>query len=119
MIPNENFLKYFGDVELPETRRNEHRNSCLRVGFFFVLRKIAEYYELPQMLSKYFGEKNCGLLLDLALYSIVAENNAAQYYPDYTYNHPLVTQQMHVYSDSKLSNFFASVRDDQRIGSFK
>lgn len=116
MIPNENFLKYFGDVELPEKRRNEQRSSCLRVGSFFVFRRIAEDYELPQILSKYFGEKNSGLLLDLALYSIVAENNAAQYYPDYAYNHPLFTQQMHIYSDSKISDFFASVRDDQRIG---
>ena len=27
MIPNENFLKYFGEVELPELRRNSKR-SC-------------------------------------------------------------------------------------------
>ena len=26
-----------------------------------------------------------GLFLDLAVYSIIAENNAVQYYPDYTY----------------------------------
>ena len=73
-------------------------------------------YELPAILKKYLGIKDCGLFLDVAAYSIVAENNAAQYYPDYAYNHPLFTAGMHIYSDSKVSDFFASVTDDQRIG---
>ena len=116
MIPNENFLKYFGDVELPDQRRNTKRSSCLRIGTFLVIRKIIEDYELSQILPKYFGVKDSGLLLDLATYSITAENNAAQYYPDYAFNHPLFTKGMHMYSDSRVSDFFASVTDDQRIG---
>ncbi|MDD3137594.1 MAG: transposase [Lachnospiraceae bacterium] len=116
MIPNENFLKYFGDVELPDQRRNTNRSSCLRIGTFLVIREIIENYELSQILPKYFGVKDSGLLLDLAAYSITAENNAAQYYPDYAFNHPLFTKGMHIYSDSKISEFFASVTDDQRIG---
>ena len=39
-----------------------------------------------------------------------------QYYPTYAYNHPLFTEKMHIYSDSKISNFLASVSDDARIG---
>lgn len=116
MIPNENFLKYFGDVELLNQRRNTKRSSCLRIGTFLVIRKIIEDYELSQILPKYFGVKDSGLLLDLAAYSITAENNAAQYYPDYAFNHPLFTKGMHMYSDSRISDFFASVTDDQRIG---
>ena len=116
MIPNENFLKYFGDVELPDKKRNANRSSCLRIGTFLVIRKIIGDYELPQILSKYFGIKDSGLLLDLAAYSITAENNAAQYYPDYAFNHPLFTKGMHIYSDSRISDFFASVTDDQRVG---
>ena len=116
MIPNENFLKYFGDVELPDKKRNTNRSSCLRIGAFLVIRKIIEDYELSQILPKYFGIKDSGLLLDLAAYSITAENNAAQYYPDYAYDHPLFTKGMHIYSDSKISDFFASVTDDQRVG---
>lgn len=116
MIPNENFLKYFGDVELPDKKRNANRSSCLRIGTFIVIRKIIEDYELSQILSKYFGIKDSGLLLDLAAYSITAENNAAQYYPDYAFNHPLFTKGMHIYSDSRISDFFASVTDDQRVG---
>ena len=116
MIPNENYLKYFGDVELPELKAGVNRSSCIRIGAFLVVRKILEEYELPEILKKYLGIKDCGLFLDLAAYSIVAENNAAQYYPDYAYNHPLFTAGMHIYSDSKVSDFFASVTDDQRIG---
>ena len=116
MIPNENYLKYFGDVELPELKVGVNRSSCIRIGAFLVIRKILEEYELPAILKKYLGIKDCGLFLDLAAYSIVAENNAAQYYPDYAYNHPLFTAGMHIYSDSKVSDFFASVTDDQRIG---
>ena len=116
MIPNENYLKYFGDVELPELKVGVNRSSCIRIGAFLVIRKILEEYELPAILKKYLGIKDCGLFLDLAAYSIVAENNVAQYYPDYAYNHPLFTAGMHIYSDSKVSDFFASVTDDQRIG---
>ena len=116
MIPNENFLKYFGDVELPDKKRNANRSSCLRIGTFLVIRKIIEDYELSQILPKYFGIKDSGLLLDLAAYSITTENNAAQYYPDYAFNHPLFTKEMHIYSDSRISDFFASVTDDQRVG---
>ncbi len=42
-------------------------------------------------------------LPDLAAYSIVTENNAGQYYPEYAYNYPLFTQGMKLYSDSKVS----------------
>ena len=65
---------------------------------------------------KYLGPKDCGLFLDLCAYSIVCENNAGQYYPMYAYNHPLFTEKMHIYSDTKVSDFFASITDDQSIG---
>ena len=32
MQPNQNFLKYFPDAELPETKNRTSRSSCLRVG---------------------------------------------------------------------------------------
>lgn len=116
MIPNENFKKYLGDIELPEVRAGERRSGCLRIGAFLVVRKIMEDYDLPAMLSRQLGQKDCGLFLDLAAYSIVSENNAAQYYPNYAYNHPLFTPQMHIYSDSKISDFLAAIEDDKRIG---
>lgn len=116
MIPNENFLKYFADVELSVMKKDSIRSSCLRVGNYFVLRKIIKEYRLPWMIEKYLGKRDTGLFLDLAAYSIISENNAAQYYPDYTYNHPLFTEGMHIYSDSRISDFFSGMTDEQRIG---
>ena len=116
MQPNQNFLKYFPDAELPETKNRTSRSSCLRVGAYFVLRKIIEEYNLVEFLGGYFEQCDLGLFLDLAVYSIIAENNAAQYYPDYTYNHPLFTNGMKQYSDSTVSDFLNSVTDDQSIG---
>ena len=50
MKPNQNFLKYFPDAELPESKSRTSRSSCLRVGAYFVLRKIIEECSL-----KYFS----------------------------------------------------------------
>ena len=116
MQPNQYFLKYFPDAELPETKNRTSRSSCLRVGAYFVLHKIIEEYNLVELLGGYFEQRDLGLFLDLAVYSIIAENNAAQYYPDYTYNHPLFTNGMKQYSDSTVSDFLNSVTDDQSIG---
>ena len=116
MKPNQNFLKYFPDAELPESKNRTSRSSCLRVGTYFVLRKIIEECSLNDILGKYFGSRDMGLFLDLAVYSIIAENNAVQYYPDYTYNHPLFTEKMKQYSDSTVLDFLNSVTDDQSTG---
>lgn len=116
MQPNQNFLKYFPDAELPETKNRTSRSSCLRVGAYFVLRKIIEEYNLVELLGGYFEQRDLSLFLDLAVYSIIAENNAAQYYPDYTFNHPLFTNGMKQYSDSTVSDFLNSVTDDQSTG---
>ena len=116
MKPNQNFLKYSPDAELPESKNRTSRSSCLRVGTYFVLRKIIEECSLNDILGKYFRSRDIGLFLDLAVYSIIAENNAAQYYPDYAFNHPLFTEDMKIYSDSTLSEFFRSINENQRQG---
>jgi len=116
MVPNENYVKYFGGLEQPEERSETCRSSCVRIGAFLVIRKILEDYRLPAVIEKYFGTRDGGLVADLVSYSIISENNAAQYYPAYAYNHPLFTEKMHIYSDTKVSDFLVSATDDQRIG---
>lgn len=66
------------------------------------------------MIARIIG-KDTGLFLDLATYSIITEDNAGQYYPDYAYNHALFTDDMKVYSDSKISDFLKDVTIDHRI----
>ena len=109
MQPNENFLKFFPEEPLPEEQDRTARSSCIRIGSWIVLRKLAEDTGISEILDKYMQPKDKGLLLDLAAYSIVMENNAAQYYPDYAYNHPLFTQSMRIYSDSKVSEFMKTL----------
>lgn len=112
MYPNTNFLKFFPSEELPETKGGAHRSGCLRIGTYLVLHRIIAEYHLDEMIGNIIG-KNSGLFLDLAVYSIIAENNAGQYYPDYAFNHPLFTDRMKIYSDSKVSAFINSITGDQ------
>lgn len=115
MWPNENFLRYFPDTELPEEKSRTKRSSDLRVGAYFVIQKVINDYKIPEILNRIFTPKDVGLILDLVAYYIVEEKNAGQFYPDYNYNHPLFTEQMKQYSDAKICNFLHSITDDQRI----
>ena len=115
MQPNENYLKFFPGVDLPEIKAYTSRSHCLRIGAYIVIKRIIEDYGLDDMMTRIIG-KDSGLFLDLAAYSIIAENNAAQYYPDYAYNHPLFTKNMRIYSDSKVSEFLNSMTDNQSVG---
>ena len=53
--------------------------------------------------------------MDLAAYSLITEDNAAQYYPDYAWNHPVFTDGMRIYSDSEVGRFLSSSNADERI----
>ena len=114
MFPNEKFLKFFPRELLPSEKDSRIRSGCLHVGAFFVIRKIISDYKLDEMIARIIGQ-DAGLFLDLAAYSIITEDNAGQYYPDYAYNHALFTDDMKVYSDSKVSDFLRDVTIDQRI----
>lgn len=114
MKPNENFRKYFPDVDVPEEKADAERSSCLKAGAYMVINQTAKQTGLTKKLEDIFGSRNAGLILDFAAYSIITESNAAQYYPDYAYNHPLFTQDMKIYSDSTVSEFLRSITESQR-----
>lgn len=114
MKPNENFRKYFPEVDVPEEKADAERSSCLKAGAYMVINQTAKQTGLTKKLEDIFGSRNAGLILDFAAYSIITESNAAQYYPDYAYNHPLFTQDMKIYSDSTVSEFFRSITESQR-----
>ena len=116
MIPNENYLKYFPDEDLPELNERTKRSSCLRIGAWLVIRKIIQEYKFADILEKYIRKKDIGLVLDLAAYSIISESNANQYYPDYAYNHPLFSDHMHIYSDSRVSDLLQSMTAEMSAG---
>lgn len=114
MFPNDKFLRFFPRELLPIEKDNQMRSGCLHIGSFLVIRKIISDYRLDEMMARIIG-KDAGLFLDLAAYSIVTEDNAGQYYPDYAYDHALFTDDMKIYSDSTVSTFLRDVTVDQRI----
>ena len=114
MYPNPNFEKYFPDIVLPDPGKEASRSSCIRVGSFLVIKKTIDDYKLINHLTPW-DERGKGIILDLAAYSIICENNAAQYYSDYAYNHPILTPNHKVYSDSTISRFLSEINDDDRL----
>lgn len=115
VFPNNNYFQYFFPAVVPEALDATKRSCCLKAGPYLVIKKVIEHYGLKEKLENHFGTDS-GLLLDLASYFIVEEDNAGQYYPDYAYNHPLFTEEMKVLSDSTVSRFFQEVSTDQIIG---
>ena len=73
-------------------------------------------YKIADFLTPYFDDKDLGLFLDLIAYTITCENNAGQYYPMYAYNHPLFTKEMHIYSDTKVSDFLCGMTGEEIVG---
>ena len=114
MIPNEKYAIYFADRMPEELLEEPERSSCLHIGAYLVIRKIIAEYHLDTIIEKIVG-KDAGLFLDLAAYAIITENNAAQHYEGYGFNHPLFTNKMRIYSDSKVSDFLRGLEVDQQI----
>jgi len=87
MFPNEKYLEFFPDTIIPEVRPFAYRSCSLRIGSYLVISKVMEEYQIAQMLRKWLG-KDCGLFLDLVAFSIITEDNAGMYYPDFAFCHP-------------------------------
>lgn len=116
MTPNENFLKYFPDADIPKEYSRDFRSPYLNIGTYVVLHKLIYEYRFQDMLKNYMEENDIGLLLDIACYSIVDENNAGQYYPEYAYTHPLFTPEMRMYTDSKVSDLLQDMKPETIVG---
>ena len=115
MYPNDRYREFFPDAVLPEERPEADRSCCLRIGSYIVIRYVLEEYQLPEILFKRLGT-NAGLFLDLAAFSIIDQDNAGQYYPDFAFCHPLFSDRMKIYSDSAVSRLLSSIGRDQIIG---
>ena len=114
-FPNEKFQVYFPDTEIPDVLPFAYRSFCLKIGSCVIIQKVLDEYKLVPMLRKRFGD-DTGLILDLVSYLIVDEENAGQYYPDFAFTHPLCSEKMTIYSDSKISRLLKSITKDQCIG---
>ncbi len=113
MHPNQNFLRQFPDsAEIPEKPTQERRSSTLGIGPYIVIKKIASSLGIDGIIKEMIRSSDSGLFLDLAAYSLITEDNAAQYYPDYAYHHVLFTEGMRIFSDTKVSSFLSDLSDE-------
>ena len=94
---------------------HSYRSCALKIGSYVVIQKVLQEYKLENLLGTWFS-KDSGLLLDLMAYLIIDEENAGQYYPDFAFGHPLFSEGMRIYSDSKVCRFLKSVTREQIIG---
>ena len=92
------------------------RSPYLNIGPYVVLQKMIRESEIRELLAAHRDDKDAGFALDLAVYSIISENNAGQYYPDYAYSHPLFTPGMRMYTDSRVSDFLQNFKPEQIAG---
>ena len=103
MYPNPNYMKFFPEIELPDEVDRSARSTLLSTGGFIVIEKIIKEYGLDKTLKKIIG-KDYGLFLDLVSYSLLTEDDASSHYQYYARRHPLFTENMKIYSDSKNIN---------------
>ena len=116
MYPNPSFFTYFPDSEAREENDENDipenlRSSCLNAGAFLVMRRIIREYHLDTFVGNILGD-NAAFVLDLAMYCIITENNAAQYFPDYEYNHPLLSKNMKIRNDEDVCRLLSSITHD-------
>ncbi len=113
MHPNQNFYRAFPDSdERPELSSQERRSSTLGIGPYVVIKKIISSLGIDGIIRGMNKASDSGLFLDLIAYTIITEDNAAQYYPDYAYHHALFTEGMKIFSDSKISSFLSDLGEE-------
>ena len=113
MLPNENYYEHFEETNLPEVREAAYRSAAIKVGANIVIDSVIEEYGLRDKLEETLGD-DYTLALDLAAYSIVTEDNAAQHYPDYAFSHPLHSSDMAIASDEKICRFLKEITPNMR-----
>lgn len=114
MNPNENYFRLFPDAVVPEFREGAYRSCCLKIGAYMVIKKVVDCYGLDDLLKGVIDDRT-GLFLDLDAFLIITEDNAAQYYPDFAFSHPLFSSGMRIYSDSAISRFLKEITIEQRM----
>ena len=117
MHPNENFKIYFPDVKIEKEDEESNRSQCLRVGAYSLIKNMFNETKLNDIINPLFKDKG-GLIKDLVSYEIIDESNVMQHFEDYEYNHPLFNENMHIYSDSSVSDLLSKNITPDDINTF-
>lgn len=108
MIPNENYHEYFhSEISNNDIVENK-RSNVLSIGTYLVINSLLKSSAIQIKMDEIFQEPS-DLLIDLAAYSLVYKNCNNLFYNDYINSHPLFTNHMEVFSNSKISNIIENI----------
>ncbi|MGM9958625.1 MAG: transposase [Erysipelotrichaceae bacterium] len=117
MHPSEKYKIYFPDEKIDEDNEELKRSQCLRIGGYSLIKKMFNDTKLNDVINPLFKEKS-GLIKDFVSYEIIEESNVMQHFKDYEYNHPLFNENMHIYSDSSVSDLLSKSISEEDINTF-
>lgn len=63
MYPNDKYLLYFPEADIPYELDEADRSGCLNIGAFIIIRKIVAEYHLDALIDRIVG-RDSGLFLD-------------------------------------------------------
>jgi len=101
MYANEYFFELFPEKCVDSNKYT--KSGTINIGLFILIQAIIKELQLDLILEKAYG-KVYKILLDVAMYMLVSENNVIQHFPDYEYDHQLFNESS--VTDSRVCEIF-------------
>lgn len=114
MYANDAYFVIYKKDELPQP---PERSDRIRVGIKSVCDKVSDDFKLKEILEDTFGEEDSALILDLAMYMLVANSGCFQYFSGWAYDQLIYSEC--VRSDSYISTFLGNNISVSKINKFK
>lgn len=115
MYPNDNYKELFPDL-FNATLGTRPSPSYQAIGYYVVLKELANSLPLYSTLYQVFGKEDADLILDYAMYQIAYESSVAEDYEPSMKNMALFSEKLR--SDSYLSTFFKKNLSAEKIDMF-
>ncbi len=116
LLPNNNFFKLFPNVPLLEEKEPvRSRSQC--IGPHLFINQIVKELTLDKLLKKHFGDY-ADLILDIASFMLICEDNAMNHFSEYAASHPLFREDQHIVSDETLSRFLSNTANSDIVIAF-
>ena len=115
MYPNDNFKELFPDLYTASLGPRPFPSHQV-IGYYVVLKEIANSLPLYTTLYNAFGKEDADLILDYAMYQIAYESSVAQDFEESMKNMALFSEKLR--SDSYLSTFFSKKLSEEKIDMF-
>lgn len=110
MYPNNNFYEKFPEVIVEE--KQPIRSMSQDLGAFLLSQHVFNELGLVSILQKHFLEQSA-LVLDLATFMMICEDNAFCHFKDYARTHPLFREDQHIVSEATISRLLTDTSQDQ------